>query len=134
MPDFLWTPEQKTAIETVSGDVLVTAAAGAGKTAVLTQRCIHLLTNIKPPCSIDEILVLTYTEAAAAEMRRRIRSALYEQSFAQPRHPHLRRQLALLRRCLPTKQQLQSERKRKPVVQRCAGNWRRAANSTSAAW
>jgi ATP-dependent helicase/nuclease subunit A len=78
MPEINWTSEQRAAIETVSGDVLVTAAAGAGKTAVLTRRCIHLLTNIDPPCSIDELLVLTYTEAAAAEMRRRIRSALYE--------------------------------------------------------
>ncbi len=78
MPDFHWTSEQRAAIETVHGDLLITAAAGAGKTAVLTQRCIHLLTGIDPPCSIDELLVLTYTEAAAAEMRRRIRSALYE--------------------------------------------------------
>jgi len=118
MTEINWTSEQLAAIETVSGDVLVTAAAGAGKTAVLTQRCIHLLTNIDPPCSIDEILVLTYTEAAAAEMRRRIRSALYEpgamptSSWAckstlapgpvpgdrktAPGTAHLRRQLALL--------------------------------------
>jgi ATP-dependent helicase/nuclease subunit A len=91
-----WTTEQKAAIETIHGDLLVTAAAGAGKTAVLTQRCIYLVTQVKPPCSLDEILVLTFTEAAAAEMRRRIRAVLYEQGLAAPRNVHLRRQIALL--------------------------------------
>ena len=96
MSDFKWTKEQLLALRCTGGDLLLTAAAGAGKTAVLSQRCIHLLTDAKPRCNIDELLVLTYTEAAAAEMKRRIGNALYQRSRTEPGNHHLRRQLALL--------------------------------------
>lgn len=91
-----WTASQKLAIETIDGDILLTAAAGAGKTAVLAQRCLHLLTKIDPPCGMGELLVLTFTNTAAAEMRQRIGQALQE-ALGQPgADGHLRRQLALL--------------------------------------
>ncbi|KPK75300.1 MAG: hypothetical protein AMJ79_11705, partial [Phycisphaerae bacterium SM23_30] len=96
MPQINWTEEQKRAIQTVDRDVLLTAAAGAGKTAVLAQRCIYLLTEAAEPCGIDELLVLTYTEAAAAEMRRRIGAALYECTRFLAAGAPLRRQLYLL--------------------------------------
>ena len=69
MADLQWTAAQKEAIRTVDRDVLLTASAGAGKTAVLAQRCLYLLTDAPKRCDIDELLVLTFTEAAAAEMR-----------------------------------------------------------------
>ena len=67
MADFQWTEAQKEAIRTVDRDILLTASAGAGKTAVLAQRCLFLLTDAPKRCDIDELLVLTFTEAAAAE-------------------------------------------------------------------
>ncbi len=88
-----WTPQQKLAINTVNGDVLLTASAGAGKTAVLAGRCIYLLTEAPHPCNVDELLVLTFTEAAAAEMRSRIAHRLRQ--FAR-NDPRLHRQLILL--------------------------------------
>jgi ATP-dependent helicase/nuclease subunit A len=91
-----WTPEQQLAIRATNGDVLLTAAAGAGKTSVLTERCIYLLTEAPEPCDINELLVLTYTEAAAAEMRRRISGKLYEKSSRTSSDKNLRRQVALL--------------------------------------
>lgn len=72
-----WTPEQRRAIETTGHSLLVSAAAGSGKTAVLTERCAHLVCDAPQPCDVDELLVVTFTEAAAAEMRTRIRTALH---------------------------------------------------------
>ena len=96
MSDIKWTKEQKLAIKAIDADVLLTAAAGAGKTAVLAERCLYLLTKESEACDIDELLVLTYTEAAAAEMRRRIGSVLYRRSRCFPEDARLGRQLALL--------------------------------------
>ncbi|MCP4710227.1 MAG: helicase-exonuclease AddAB subunit AddA [Planctomycetes bacterium] len=96
MNQIKWTDEQKLAITTVDSDVLLTAAAGAGKTAVLAQRCIHLLTDARSPCNINELLVLTFTEAAAAQMRHRIADALNEKIRTQPQNASLCRQLNLL--------------------------------------
>ena len=96
MTETKWTPHQQLAINAAPGDTLLTAAAGAGKTAVLAARCIHLLADSADPCSIDELLVLTYTRAAAAEMRRRIALALYQRLQTDPADGPLRRQLALL--------------------------------------
>jgi ATP-dependent helicase/nuclease subunit A len=77
-PTTTWTPEQARVIAHTTGNILVSAAAGAGKTAVLTERCIRLLThedeNIRT--SVDRLLVLTFTEAAAGEMAQRIGSKL----------------------------------------------------------
>ncbi len=71
-----WTPEQLRAIRTTGHSLLVSAAAGSGKTAVLTERCAYLICDAPQPCDVDELLVVTFTEAAAAEMRTRVRSAL----------------------------------------------------------
>ena len=96
MSQIEWTAEQKLAVTTVNSDVLLTAAAGAGKTAVLAQRCLHLLTAAHSPCNINELLVLTFTEAAAAQMRRRIAGALTEKIRSQPQNTSLLRQLYLI--------------------------------------
>ncbi|HEX8323918.1 MAG TPA: helicase-exonuclease AddAB subunit AddA [Tepidisphaeraceae bacterium] len=71
-----WTAEQKRAIETYDRNLLVSAAAGSGKTAVLAERCAYLVCDAQPPCNADELLVVTFTVAAAEEMRRRIGAAL----------------------------------------------------------
>ncbi len=73
-----WTPGQRDAIDTVDTSVLVSAAAGSGKTAVLTERCVKLVAEGTPPCQIDELLIVTFTDAAAAEMRARIGNRLRE--------------------------------------------------------
>lgn len=71
-----WTREQRLAIETYDRNLLVSAAAGSGKTAVLAERCAYLVCDAQPPCNADELLVVTFTVAAAEEMRRRIGAAL----------------------------------------------------------
>jgi ATP-dependent helicase/nuclease subunit A len=60
-----WTSPQKRAIETIGRDVLVTASAGTGKTAVLSQRCVERICDPTHPVDADRLLVLTFTEAAA---------------------------------------------------------------------
>ena len=74
-----WTPDQRAGITTVGTGLLVSAAAGSGKTAVLAERCAHLVCDAPPPyrCDVDELLVLTFTKAAAAEMRHRIGAAIH---------------------------------------------------------
>lgn len=79
-----WTPAQQKAIRTVDRSVLVSAGAGAGKTAVLSERCVHLVLDARQPCNIDELLVVTFTEAAAAQMRERIGQALRARCEAVP--------------------------------------------------
>jgi len=96
MGEIKWTAEQLTAIRTIEGNVLVAASAGSGKTAVLAQRCVYLLTEAANPCNIEELLVLTYTEAAAGEMRRRIGQELYRYSREHPGKEDLSRQLVIL--------------------------------------
>ena len=80
----IWTPEQRRGIETTGRSLLVSAAAGSGKTAVLAARCAHLVTDARPPCDIDRLLVVTFTEAAAAEMRSRIVEAVRLRARRQP--------------------------------------------------
>ena len=75
---FDFTPEQQSAIET-RGNVLVSAAAGSGKTAVLVERVIRLLTDENSGITADRLLIVTFTNAAAAEMRARIEKRLYEE-------------------------------------------------------
>ncbi|EEF61599.1 helicase-exonuclease AddAB subunit AddA [Pedosphaera parvula] len=75
-----FTPAQQEAI-IARGNVLVVAGAGTGKTRTLVERCLHCLVEEKPPTSLDEILMVTFTDAAAAEMRQRIRARL-EQELA----------------------------------------------------
>ena len=90
-----WTKEQLAAIETTGCNLLVSAAAGAGKTAVLVERVIRLLCRSDNPVDIDRMLVVTFTEAAAAEMRERIASALEKEISASYRLA-LSKQLSLL--------------------------------------
>ena len=90
-----WTEKQEEAISTRNANLLVSAAAGSGKTAILVERIIRLLTKEK--ASIDEFLIVTFTNAAAAEMRERIFAAIareLENSAGQD--AHLRKQLQLL--------------------------------------
>ena len=67
-----WTTEQQKVIDLRDRDILVSAAAGSGKTAVLVERIIQRVTDPKNPIDIDRLLVVTFTKAAAAEMRERI--------------------------------------------------------------
>ncbi|MEW6523698.1 MAG: helicase-exonuclease AddAB subunit AddA [Bacillota bacterium] len=92
-----WTPQQWAAITGRGRNLLVAAAAGSGKTAVLVERVIRLLDG-EPPVDIDRLLVVTFTEAAAAQMRGRIAAALERAREADPDNPAPARQLALLGR------------------------------------
>jgi ATP-dependent helicase/nuclease subunit A len=93
-----WTKEQEAAIYTSGKDVLVAAAAGSGKTAVLVERIIQKLLNKENPVDIDSLLVVTFTNAAAQEMRNRVGTALEEAVAAEPSSIHLKKQLSLLQR------------------------------------
>lgn len=93
-----WTKEQKQAIKTHQCDLLVAAAAGSGKTAVLVERIIRMITEEKTPVDIDKLLVVTFTSAAAAEMRERIGSALEKKIEEFPHNELLQKQLTLLNR------------------------------------
>jgi len=88
------TPSQRQAV-TARGNVLVMAGAGTGKTYTLVERCLHCLCEEQPPTSLEELLVVTFTEAAAAEMRRRLREQLEEKLRAEPDEPRWAEQLAL---------------------------------------
>lgn len=98
MSDIRWTKRQQQAIDTVDRSVLVSAAAGSGKTAVLSARCAHLICDAPPPfrCDVDQILVVTFTEAAAAEMRARIVKQLRRRAALDPSDRRSRRQAALV--------------------------------------
>jgi len=93
-----WTPEQFDAITSRDGRLLVAAAAGAGKTAVLVERIIKRITDPADPVDVDRLLVVTFTNAAAAEMRERIGLAINRALESDPGSALLRRQLALLQR------------------------------------
>lgn len=96
MSTIQWTPEQQAAIETRDRSVLVSAGAGSGKTAVLAERCARIVDESTPPCDIHDILVVTFTEAAAAEMRERIGRSIRERLARRPKDRRLKRQLACL--------------------------------------
>ena len=87
-----WTPAQRAAIEDRGGALLVSAAAGSGKTAVLTERAVRLITDPEHPVDADRLLIVTFTNAAAAELRARIGQALLKRSQAEPGNGALRRQ------------------------------------------
>lgn len=91
-----WTDEQLQAINIRQANVLVSAAAGAGKTAVLVERLISRITDKNEPIGVDRILVVTFTNAAASEMKERIGSALMACRQADPDNPYLEKQLLLL--------------------------------------
>jgi ATP-dependent helicase/nuclease subunit A len=96
MGDTKWTVEQWDAITATKGNLLVAAAAGAGKTAVLVERIIRKITDPVHPMDIDRLLVVTFTNAAAAEMRERIGLAVSQALEKNPSSQHLQRQLTLL--------------------------------------
>ena len=93
-----WTPAQQAAIDDRGGALLVSAAAGSGKTAVLTERAVRLITDPEAPIDADKLLIVTFTNAAAAELRARIGQALLRRSQAEPGNTALRRQRMLLQR------------------------------------
>ena len=81
---FEFTPDQRAAIENRGGSLLVSAAAGSGKTRVLTERLVRYVTDPADPVDIDRFLVITYTRAAAAELRGRIMEALARAAAERP--------------------------------------------------
>ncbi|TGB05262.1 helicase-exonuclease AddAB subunit AddA [Halobacillus salinus] len=91
-----WTKEQEKAIYTHGSDILVAAAAGSGKTAVLVERIIQKLLHKENPVDIDSLLVVTFTNAAAQEMRNRVGQALAKALEEDPDSHHLKKQLSLL--------------------------------------
>ncbi len=91
-----WTDRQRQVILARNGNLLVSAAAGAGKTAVLVERILNLVTDEAHPVDIDRMLVVTFTKAAAAQMRERIGLALEERLAADPDNSHLQKQMTLL--------------------------------------
>ena len=93
-----WTPEQKNAIEARGGTLLVSAAAGSGKTAVLVQRVIGRITDERDPVDADRLLVVTFTKAAAAEMNARISAGIAALLESDPGNVRLQRQQILLSR------------------------------------
>lgn len=91
-----FTPEQQSAIDSRGGALIVAAAAGSGKTAVLVERVIRRVTDVENPADIDSLLIVTFTNAAAGEMRERVAASLLRQLAQNPGSGRLRRQLALL--------------------------------------
>ncbi|MEW8955015.1 helicase-exonuclease AddAB subunit AddA [Clostridium sp.] len=91
-----WTSEQESAIVTRNCNLLVAAAAGSGKTAVLVERIIRMITDLNNPVDIDKLLVVTFTKAAASEMRERIGDAISKKLDENPSSKILQRQLTLL--------------------------------------
>lgn len=98
MGETKWTEEQLKAIETRRCNLLIAAAAGSGKTAVLVERIIRIITNEENPVDIDRLLVVTFTSAAASEMRERIASAITKALEKSPNSKNLQKQLTLLSR------------------------------------
>lgn len=98
MGETKWTDEQLQAINTRGCNLLVAAAAGSGKTAVLVERIIKIVTDKNNPVDIDRLLVVTFTNAAAAEMRERIAAAITKELERNPSSTNLQKQLTLLSR------------------------------------
>ncbi len=98
MPDIPFTKEQRQAIEATGRSVIVSAAAGSGKTAVLAERCAYLVCDAPEGdrCDVDELLVLTFTESAASEMRSRIVQAIRRRMEQRPADLRLREQATLV--------------------------------------
>ena len=91
-----WTKEQKAVIESRNRNLLVSAAAGSGKTAVLVERIIRMITEGENPLDIDQLLVMTFTKAAADEMRERVLLAVDEKLKEDPENGHLQMQAAMI--------------------------------------
>ena len=91
-----WTKKQKQVIDARNRNLLVSAAAGSGKTAVLVERIVQLISDSTHPIDIDKLLVMTFTNAAAAEMRERISLAIEKKLGENPESLHLQAQAALV--------------------------------------
>ena len=91
-----FTPEQQKVIELHNSNILVSAAAGSGKTAVLVERIIRMICEGEHPADIDRLLIVTFTNAAAAEMRERIAAGIAARLEADPGNDHIQKQSALL--------------------------------------
>ena len=91
-----FTQEQQKVIDLRNRNILVSAAAGSGKTAVLVERIITRLTKDERPLNVDELLIVTFTEAAASEMKERIHSAIEKALENEPDNVHLQRQATLI--------------------------------------
>ena len=91
-----WTKQQQKVIDQRDADILVSAAAGSGKTAVLVERIIQKITDEKHPIDVDHLLVVTFTKAAAGEMKERIMAALDEKVREFPGNQHFVKQLSLI--------------------------------------
>ena len=87
------TPQQRMAVENRGGKLLVSAAAGSGKTKVLVDRLLMYIMDPASPCNIDDFLIITYTKAAAAELRGKIAAKLSEHLAENPENRHLQRQM-----------------------------------------
>ncbi|MGN1123666.1 MAG: UvrD-helicase domain-containing protein, partial [Eubacterium sp.] len=94
MPE--WTQQQSNAINARNSNILVSAAAGSGKTAVLVERVVKMITDSDNPVDIDRLLIVTFTNAAAAEMKSRINKSLKQALKSQPDNANIRKQLSLL--------------------------------------
>ena len=90
------TPQQQTAIENRGGKLLVSAAAGSGKTKVLVDRILRYITDPMDPANIDDFLIITYTQAAAAELRGKIAAKLTQAIAENPESRHIQQQLQRL--------------------------------------
>lgn len=90
------TPQQHLAVHNRGGKLLVSAAAGSGKTKVLVDRILNYLTEPADPANLDEFLIITYTKAAAAELRSKIAAKLTERVAQEPENRHLQKQIQRL--------------------------------------
>lgn len=91
-----FTPDQQRVIDIRNCNILVSAAAGSGKTAVLVQRIVELISDPKKGTDIDRLLIVTFTNAAAAQMRERITKALSDRADQEPDNDHIKSQLTLI--------------------------------------
>lgn len=91
-----WTREQKQVIDLRNCNILVSAAAGSGKTAVLVQRILSRIMDKEHPVSVDEFVIVTFTEAAASQMKERLQKALEKALADDPDNGHLQRQIMLV--------------------------------------
>ena len=97
-----WTEKQQQVIDSRNRNLLVSAAAGSGKTAVLVERIIQMISEGDHPLDIDQLLVMTFTNAAAAEMRERIGAAVEKKLKEYPEDEHLWLQAALIPQAMIT--------------------------------
>lgn len=91
-----FTPEQQRAVDLHGCNILVSAAAGSGKTAVLVERITKMVCDERNPVDIDRLLIVTFTNAAAAEMRERIGAGISRRLSENPESEHIQRQATLL--------------------------------------